>query len=280
VHKKANSHSSNKGGITVTRIDHVPIGTPDIEAAIPVYSAICGTEPSRHTSPDGTAMLARFYLGDAMVELVQPIDQPEEGIGAAVARRLRRAGAGVHLVCLPSDDPAATAEVLAGHGAEVFRVGNHRYVHPRSANGVLVQLTPRRDFGTPPPSGDAHFDHVAIVVADLDQACDCWEKILGGAPDTKGRHPLGTFDAARFLLADRMIELVAPCKGIESAVSKRLASAGEGVNVLTLVARDLDRTIGRVKAAGARVVRQEPHWFVHPKDASGVLVQLTPRLEH
>ena len=46
------------------------------------------------------------------------------------------------------------------------------------------------------------------------------------------------------------------------------------------VASVLDRTLERVEAAGARVIRQEPHWFVHPKDASGVLVQLTPRLEH
>lgn len=264
----------------MTKIDHVPVGTPDIEKTIPVYTAICGVEPSRHTSPDKTAMLARFYLGEAMVELVQPIGQPKGGIGGAVARRLGRAGAGVHLVCLPGDDPAVIAAMLVEHGAEVFSVGDHRYVHPRSANGVLVQLTPRRDFGPPPPFGDAHFDHVAIAVADLDQACDCWGKILGGPPDTKGPHPLGTFDAARFLLDERMIELVAPRSGVESAVSKRIASVGEGVTVLTLVAPDLDFTLQRVKAAGARVVHQEPHWFVHPRDASGVLVQLTPRLEH
>ena len=38
--------------------------------------------------------------------------------------------------------------------------------------------------------------------------------------------------------------------------------------------------IERIKKAGARVVQREPHWFVHPKDASGVLIQITPRLEH
>jgi catechol 2,3-dioxygenase-like lactoylglutathione lyase family enzyme len=264
----------------MTKIDHVPIGTPDIKAAIPVYKAICGAEPSRHTSLDGTATLARFFLGDAMVELVQPIGKPENGMGGAVARRLGRAGPGVHLVCLPGDDPSATGAALVEHGAEVFSQEKHRYVHPRSANGVLVQLTPRRDFGPPPRNGDAHFDHVAIAVADLDTACERWGKILGKPPDMKGLHPLGTFEAARFFLGDRMIELVSARSGVESAVAKRLASAGEGVTVLTLVAPDLDRTLDRVKTAGARVVWSDPHWFVHPKDASGVLVQLTPRVQH
>jgi len=52
------------------------------------------------------------------------------------------------------------------------------------------------------------------------------------------------------------------------------------LSVLALVAPDLERTLERVKAAGPRVVWREPHWFVHPKDAAGVLIQLTPRVEH
>ena len=264
----------------MTKIDHVPIGTFDIDAAIPIYRAICGADPGRCASPDGSAMLARFYLGDAMVELVQPIGAPDKGIGAAVAKRLGKAGPGVHLLCLPGDDPLATADALAQQGAEVFALGAHRYVHPRSATGVLIQLTPRRDFEPLPPHGDAFFDHIAIAVADLDAACGRWETILGAPPGSKGLHPLGTFDAARFFLGDRMIELVSPRPGVESAIAKRLASAGEGVAVLALVARDIDVTLERVKAAGGRVVWSDPHWFVHPKDASGVLVQLTPRLKH
>ena len=89
----------------MTKIDHVPIGTLDIEAAIPVYRAVCGAEPGRYTSADGTTKLARFFLGEAMVELMEPIGQPKEGMGATVVRRLGKAGPGVHLVCLPGDDP-------------------------------------------------------------------------------------------------------------------------------------------------------------------------------
>jgi len=261
-------------------IDHVPIGTYDIEATIPIYRAICGAEPGRYTSGDGTTNLARFYLGEAMVELMEPIGQPSHGMGTAVMRRLEKAGPGVHLLCLPGDDPAATADALTAHGAQVFEMDGHQYVHPKSANGVLIQLTPRREFEPLPASGDTHFDHVAIAVTDLEQACESWSLILGSKPDMKGRHPLGTFDAVRFLLGDRMIELVSPRPGMDSAVSQRIGSKGEGVITLALVAPDLDRTLERVKTAGARVIWREPHWFVHPKDAAGVLIQLTPRVEH
>ena len=95
-----------------------------------------------------------------------------------------------------------------------------------------------------------------------------------------GRHPLRTFNAARFILNDRMIELVAPVPGVPSAVENRIASKGEGVIAIALVAPDLDRTLKRIAAAGARVVKKSPHVFVHPADAAGVLIQLTPRLEH
>lgn len=264
----------------MAKIDHVPIGTYDLERDIPVYTAVCGAEPGRYTSADGTTKLARFYLGEAMVELMEPLGQPTQGMGAAVRRRLEKSGPGVHLLCLPADDPAAIAEILTAHGAQVFELNEHRYVHPKSANGVLIQLTPRREFEPLPASGDAHFDHVAIAVKDIDQACENWTIILGSPPDMKGPHPLGTFDAARFLLGNRMIELVSPRPGTDSAVSQRIDSQGEGVIVLALVAPDLDRTLERIKTAGARVVWREPHWFVHPKDAAGVLIQLTPRVGH
>ncbi len=74
----------------MAKIDHVPIGTLDIEAMIPIYTAIYGAEPGRYISVDGTTQLARFYLGEAMVELMEPIGQPEKGMGAATRCRVGR----------------------------------------------------------------------------------------------------------------------------------------------------------------------------------------------
>ena len=261
------------------RLDHIVISVNDPRAC-EVYHAICGGEPATHVSRDGTARYTRFYLGDAVIELAEPLGNPAQGQGGAIARRMGRAGPGVHLVCLPVADIAARTAALEAAGAQLLRDDGHVYVHPRDSNGVLVQLTPRREFGPRPKAGDARLDHVAIRVENLGTAGRRWETITGMPAHHMGVHPIsrGTFEATRLELGERMIELVSPVPGQRSALAERLASHGEGVVAVAIPAHDLDAALSRVRATGARVLHQEPHWLVHPKDASGVLIQLTPRV--
>jgi len=262
-------------------LDHIVISVSD-PRAYAVYRAICGGEPATHRASDATASYTRLYLGDAMVELAEPIGDPVTGEGAELVRRMRRAGPGVHLACLPVADLAARSTMLEANGVQLVRNGGHVFVHPRCANGVLVQLTSRGNIGGRRRPGDACFDHVAIRVHDLAAATRRWEAITGVGAHVMGIHPIsgGTFTAARIELGERMIELISPVPGRASPLAERLASHGEGVAVLALPARDIDATLARLRACGARVLRQEPHWMVHPKDASGVLIQLTPRVRH
>ena len=126
-------------------------------------------------------------------------------------------------------------------------------------------------------------DHVALMVDDIDTAVQRWEDILGAPPVMFGLHPLGTAIVARFHLGDRMIELATPLPaedGATSALRARLDKVGGGVLALALVAKNLDITTTAVKAAGGRIIYQAPHELVHPGDAAGVLIQLTPRVHH
>ena len=193
---------------------------------------------------------------------------------------MKRSGPGVHLVCLPVADLAARCTALEAQGVQLLRHDGHVYVHPRSANGVLVQLTPRREFGPLPVPGDACLDHVAIRVHDLGAAARRWETITGITAHCMGVHPIsdGAFEATRLEMGARMIELLSPVPGRTSPLADRLASHGEGFAAVAIPANDIGTTLPRVRAAGARVLRQEPHWMVHPKDAAGVLIQLTPRV--
>ncbi len=263
-------------------LDHIVITVSDYAQALRVYQAICGGEPAVHVADDGSARFTRFFLGDAVVELAEPLGTPEYGVGRALSQRLVRTGPGVHLVCLPSSNLNDTAGALEADGATLIRQSGHVYVHPGSANGVLVQLTPRREFGPRPKEGDARFDHVAIAVNDLAAASTRWEKITGVAARQMGVHPIsnGAFQAARFILGEQMVELISPAPGIASALAARLASRGEGIAALALPAGSLEQTLSRLRTAGARMLEQSPHWMVHPKDASGVLVQITPRVAH
>jgi|GEM_PF-1041199 len=263
-------------------LDHIVITVSDYAQALRVFQAICGGEPAVHIADDGSARFTRFYLGDSVVELAEPLGTPARGVGRSLSQRLMRTGPGVHLVCLPSSNLNDTIGALEADGAMLIHGGGHVYVHPKSANGVLVQLTSRREFGPKPRVGDARFDHVAIAVNDLATASARWAKITGVTTQTMGVHPAsnGAFQAARLVLGEQIVELISPMPRVTSALTARLSSRGEGIAALALPANSIDKTLSRLRASGTRVLNQPPHWMVHPKDASGVLVQITPRVAH
>ena len=263
-------------------LDHIVITVADYAQALRVYQAICGGEPSVHVADDGSARFTRFYLGDSVVELAEPLGAPDRGVGRTLLQRLAGTGPGVHLVCLPTSNLHDTASALEADGATLIHAGGHVYVHPKSANGVLVQLTPRREFGPRPRVGDARFDHVAVAVTDLAAASARWAKITGVAAQPMGVHPVsnGAFRAARLVLGEQMVELISPVPGVESPLAARLGSRGEGIAALALPAGSVETTLSRLRTVEARVLERPPHWMVHPQDASGVLVQITPRVAH
>jgi catechol 2,3-dioxygenase-like lactoylglutathione lyase family enzyme len=193
-------------------------------------------------APDQEADRVRFSVGDASL-------------------RVSRVVNGGGLVAIALDDPD-------GRLAEA----------PVSLNGIRIETAPPAR----PRQAEAHLDHVAVLVRDLAAASEAWSALTGAAPEMLGVHPVsgGTFLAARLHLGDRMIELVQPVEGVESALADRLARHGEGAATLALPVNDVRAARDRLEAIDARVLFREPHWFVHPRDTGGVLVQLTPRVEH
>lgn len=129
-------------------------------------------------------------------------------------------------------------------------------------------------------SAGAVLDHVAVLVTDVADMARRWTVLLGIEPDHVGVHPLGTCLAARFPLGGRMIELLSPLEGQAQVLHDRLRRAGDGAFALALIGSDTEATRIAVTATGARVLHQPPHWVVHPADAAGVPVQITPRVHH
>lgn len=154
--------------------------------------------------------------------------------------------------------------------------------------GASVDIHGMRVFvSAPGPAGRpvearVKLDHVALMVHDIDQATLAWERLTGLAAHRLAVHPVsrGTLAASRFLLGPRMIELLAPLPSKASPLATRLAQLGEGPLAMALVAADLEATLARLRAAGVGLVYNDPHWVVRPGDASGVPIQLTPRVEH
>jgi methylmalonyl-CoA epimerase len=128
--------------------------------------------------------------------------------------------------------------------------------------------------------------HVAIVVRDLDQALVFYRDALGLEVADRRQVPEEGVEIAFLPTGEAEIELLQPLTE-EGSVARFLEKRGEGLHHICLVLDDVDAAMGRLKAAGARVLSEEPrvgadgtrYVFVHPKSAYGVLIELYEALE-
>jgi methylmalonyl-CoA/ethylmalonyl-CoA epimerase len=125
------------------RVHHVAVVVRDLEAALGFYRDRLGlpVELVLPIETDGVT-IAFLPVGESKIELVMPTDP-----GTGVARYLDSRGEGFHHVCLEVEDLAAELDRLAGEGVELIDRAPRRgaegpvaFIHPRSCNGVLVEL--------------------------------------------------------------------------------------------------------------------------------------------
>jgi len=260
------------------RLARIEILVRDGEAMVPVYQAICGVEPQTVDDETGGLRRNRFYLSTAVVDLIEP-DGGNGSIGQELSRILDVDGPGLYACIFSSPKPVEHLAALRTAGIESIEHldGIHLLL-----SGLRVQITSDDLEAENATRGDAHLDHIAMRVGNLDNASHLWAVTTGSSPLHMGIHPVsnGTFEATRLMLNQQMIELIQPVSGMDSVVANRLKSHGEGIQTLALIARDLDQTVQRIEATNARLIRQPPHVFVHPADTAGILIQLTPRVNH
>jgi methylmalonyl-CoA epimerase len=131
------------GGRTFSRVHHVAVVVRDIDAALAVYRDMLGLPVSLVLPIESDEVIIAFLdVGESKVELVQPTSATPGG-----ARFLERKGEGFHHVCFETPDVDATLAQLAQDGVELIDQEARRgaegpvaFLHPRSCNGVLVEL--------------------------------------------------------------------------------------------------------------------------------------------
>ena len=130
-------------GALPRRIHHVAVVVRDIEASMAFYRDRLGLPVELVLPiPNDGVTIAFLTLGESKIELVQPTDAT-----TGVARFLESRGEGFHHVCVEVADINAELTRLAGQGVELIddaarpgAEGPVAFVHPRSCNGVLVEL--------------------------------------------------------------------------------------------------------------------------------------------
>lgn len=123
-------------------------------------------------------------------------------------------------------------------------------------------------------------NHVAIVVADIEEALRFWRDGLGIELDHIEDVPSQKSQVAFLPLGESEVELVRPTTG-DSGVAKFLAERGPGMHHLCFEVDDIDGMLVDLKAKGIRLINETAMQlegrkvaFIHPKSANGVLVEL------
>ena len=129
----------------ITRLDHVAVAVPDLAAAIARFQDDLGLR--FEGTEDVLAAKTRtafFAVPGTHIELIHPLDG-----GGPVQGFLDKRGGGLHHLCFETDDILADMAMLRAKGYRLLsdepKPGAHGslvvFIHPKSADGVLIELT-------------------------------------------------------------------------------------------------------------------------------------------
>jgi methylmalonyl-CoA/ethylmalonyl-CoA epimerase len=128
----------------VTKIDHVGIAVPDLDAAIAFYADNFGMYVvHQESNEDQGVREAMVAAGDDRLQLLAPLNQD-----STIAKFLDRSGPGVQQVAFRVIDVHAAADYLRNRGLLVLYDEPRRgtahslvnFVHPSDCGGVLIEL--------------------------------------------------------------------------------------------------------------------------------------------
>jgi methylmalonyl-CoA/ethylmalonyl-CoA epimerase len=126
------------------KIEHIGIAVKDLAAANELYTTLLGTPPYKAEAVASEHVTTSFFqTGESKVELLEAT-HPD----SAIAKYIEKKGEGIHHVAFRVDDIRKEMERLRAAGYRLLNEEPKRgadnmwvcFVHPKSANGVLVEL--------------------------------------------------------------------------------------------------------------------------------------------
>ena len=125
------------------KINHVAIVVQDIDAALNFWEQTFGLQLDHvEDVPSQKSKVAFLPLGESEIELVQPTNSD-----SGLANFLEKRGEGMHHICIEVEDIDAALAELKSKGVRLINDVPEElpgrkmaFVHPKAANGVLVEL--------------------------------------------------------------------------------------------------------------------------------------------
>lgn len=128
----------------ILRLEHIGIAVKDLEASNELFARLLGKPHYKIEEVASEHVKTAFFQnGEAKVELLEATT-PE----SAIAKYIEKRGEGIHHIAFEVDDIHAEMKRLVDEGFQLLTPEPKRgadnklvcFFHPKSANGVLVEL--------------------------------------------------------------------------------------------------------------------------------------------
>jgi methylmalonyl-CoA/ethylmalonyl-CoA epimerase len=128
-------------------------------------------------------------------------------------------------------------------------------------------------------------EHIGIAVKDLAAAEEIYAKLLSTACYKRETVESEGVITSFFQTGPNKIELLESTRP-DGPIAKAIEKRGEGIHHIAFEVADINAEMARLKDAGFTLLSDEPRrgadnklvCFVHPKNANGVLVELTQEI--
>lgn len=128
----------------MNKIEHVGIAVKDLATASETYQALLNTSPYKQENVENEGVSTLFFqTGESKIELLAATN-PESPIAKFIAKR----GEGIHHIAFAVDDIEKEIKRLEAAGFQLLNNSPKEgadnkliaFLHPKSSNGVLVEL--------------------------------------------------------------------------------------------------------------------------------------------
>lgn len=126
------------------KIDHIGIAVKNLDEATAFYKSM-GAEPYHYEEVESQKVKVAFIkIGDSNIELLEPTSDE-----SPIAKFLEKKGEGIHHIAYRVEDVQKSLDKLKADGMKLLNEtpmdGAHgmkvAFVHPKSVNGVLTELS-------------------------------------------------------------------------------------------------------------------------------------------
>ncbi len=134
----------------IKKVHHIGIAVNNLKESVALFEKLLGIKAHIEEAPCQRVTEAVFQVGEGIeIDLLEPM-----GPDSAVAKFLEKRGEGLHHIALEVDDINTDLKDMEEKGVQLIDkegregvAGKIAFLHPKSVNGVLVELVQPREGG-------------------------------------------------------------------------------------------------------------------------------------